>query len=337
MKALLACLCLSLAPAVASAGGLQRVKYNNPGLVVDLAVGLWAWPLPMDFNGDGNLDLVVSCPDKPFNGLYFFENAAGDTAKTPLPIFRPGRRISRGLQAAQVSYVDGRPRVLTPAIEYPEFLASGLEKGVPLPLPGNVHSKPVRGNFWRYVDYDGDGKLDIIVGADDWSDYGWDNAYDATGRWTRGPLRGFVYLLRNIGTNAAPKYDKPVMVMAGGRPVEVFGWPSPNFADFRGNGKLDLICGEFLDGFTWFENIGTRSAPRYAPGRRLKTLTGRPLTMDLEMITPVAVDWNKDGHVDLICGDEDGRVAFLENTGKRDAGGTPCFCRRGTSSRRRTT
>ena len=100
MKALLLSLCLSLAPAVASAEGLQRIKYNNPGLVVDLAVGLWAWPLPMDFNGDGNLDLLVSCPDKPFNGLYFFENASGSTAQTPLPIFHPARRISRGLQAA---------------------------------------------------------------------------------------------------------------------------------------------------------------------------------------------------------------------------------------------
>jgi predicted neuraminidase len=33
--------------------GLERLKYNNPGLVVDLGVGLWAWPLPMDVDGDG--------------------------------------------------------------------------------------------------------------------------------------------------------------------------------------------------------------------------------------------------------------------------------------------
>src|SRR4051794_13892565 len=54
--------------------GLERVRYNHPGLHVDLAVGLWAWPLPMDYDGDGDLDLLVSCPDKPYNGMYFFEN-----------------------------------------------------------------------------------------------------------------------------------------------------------------------------------------------------------------------------------------------------------------------
>ena len=113
--------------------------------------------------------------------------------------------------------------------------------------------------------------------------------------------------------------------MAGNAPIETFGQPSPNFADFAGDGKLGLICGEFRDGFTWFENIGTRTAPKYAPGRRLKTPDGQPLHMDLEMTAPTVIDWNKDGHPDLIVGDEDGRVAFIENTGQLDADHTPIF------------
>ena len=314
----------ALSAPAASTNTLERMKYNHPGLVVDLGVGLWAFPLPMDFNRDGKLDLVVSCPDKPCNGTYFFENPA-DTKRDPLPVFKPGRRISRGQQMAQVSYVDGEPCVLTPAREFPDFFDTGLDQGRKRPLPANVHANKVRGNFWRYVDYDGDGRCDLVVGSDDWTDYGWDNAYNASGVWTNGPLRGFVYLLRNTGNNEKPVYDKPVKVMAGGQPVETFGWPSPNFADFRGTGKLDLICGEFRDSFTFFENIGTRTAPKYAPGRPLIAADGKPLKMDLEMITPVAVDWNKDGHVDLICGDEDGRVAFIENTGKLAADGSPVF------------
>ena len=272
----------------------------------------------MDFDGDGDLDLVVDCPDKPSNGVYFFENTTGDTSKTPLPVFKAGRLISKGVQMAEVSYVDGKPRVLTAGFEYPDFLNSGLDKPVKLPIPANVHSGKVRANMWRYADYDGDGALDVIVGAGDWADYGWDNGYDAAGKWTRGPLRGFVYFIRNTGTSAAPAYDKPVKVIAGNQPVETYGWPSPNFADFDGDGDLDLLCGEFLDGFTYFENTGTRTVPVYATGRRLG------VRMDLEMITPVALDWDKDGDIDLIVGDEDGRVAFIANSGKFE-GGAPVF------------
>jgi hypothetical protein len=46
--------------------------------------------------------------------------------------------------------------------------------------------------------------------------------------------------------------------------------------------------------------------------------------MDLQMIVPVAFDWDKDGDVDLIVGDEDGRVALVEHTGKVD-NGLPVF------------
>ena len=57
-------LCAVAAEAVDAAGNdapagqrLERLKYNHSGLAEDLGVGLWAFPRPMDFNGDGRLDI----------------------------------------------------------------------------------------------------------------------------------------------------------------------------------------------------------------------------------------------------------------------------------------
>ncbi|MEZ0266411.1 MAG: FG-GAP repeat domain-containing protein, partial [Phycisphaerae bacterium] len=103
-----------------ASGQLRRMPYNNPGLNVDLGVGLWAWPLPMDYDNDGDLDLVVSCPDKPYNGTYLFENP-GKGNKEKLPVFKPAVRVGKGYTNIQVSFVDGKPRVLVPGSEITDF------------------------------------------------------------------------------------------------------------------------------------------------------------------------------------------------------------------------
>ncbi|MCD6338822.1 MAG: VCBS repeat-containing protein [Verrucomicrobia bacterium] len=357
MRKMRAFLLLVVCSAVGAAGDFELLRYNHPGLRVDLGVGLWAWPLPMDFDGDGDMDLVVSCPDKPHNGTYFFENPGPSSVGEKTPAFKSARRLGPGFSNITLSWVEGRPRVLLPGEEIVGFLQGRLDQRRKIYPRSNVHTVEavrapgenvsglfvgkfdqsrkspsraksrvaarVRANQWKWVDYDGDGALDLAVGVGWWGDYGWDNAFNVRGQWTNGPLHGFVYLIRNRGSSAKPRYAEPVKLTAGGKPIDVFGMPSPNFADFDGDGDLDLLCGEFIDGFTYFENVGSRRAPQYAPGRRLAR-EGKPIRMPLCMIVPAAVDWDRDGDVDLIVGQEDGRVAFLENTG-RTANGMPVF------------
>ncbi|MFA5382857.1 MAG: VCBS repeat-containing protein [Candidatus Micrarchaeia archaeon] len=296
----------------------ERVKFNNPGLIVDLGVGLWAYPLPIDYDGDGDLDLLVNSPSILYNGLWFFENPGN----SDFPIFKAPIKVAEGMDNVQISYVNNSVRVLIPGIEFLNFTDSLFNQ--PTILYSNLvfdqKLTKIRANGWKYVDYDGDGNLDIIIGIGDWTDYGWDNAFDMEGRWINGQLHGYIYLLKNEGTG---KYSKPFKLQAAGRDIDVYGQPSPNFADFDNDGDLDIICGEFFDKLTWFENIGTRSAPKYASGKYI-TNGKRDITIDTQMIVAVAVDWNADGNIDLITGDEDGRVAFVENTGKINVSG-PCF------------
>lgn len=304
---------------------LERVDYHNEGLTVDLGVGLWAWPLPMDVDGDGVNDLLVNSPDKPFNGLWYFHNEG--TNKEAL--FAEPVRLGNGQQNTHISHVDGKPMVTTPNRLYPKVTESGLAAPVTLGFSGTVHEPDVpggrlRGDQWYPVDHNADGALDIVVGVGDWSEYGWDDAYDDQGKWTNGPLHGYVYLLENKGTTEQPVYADPVKLEAGGEPIDVYGAPTPVVADFDGDGKPDLVTGEFLDTPRFFRNTGTRAEPEYAAGKPIPLAGGGTLELDLQMIVVTTIDWDKDGHQDLVIGEEDGRVSLVRNTGTvRD--GMPVF------------
>src|SRR4051812_27821241 len=169
----------AVAPATSSEI-LPRLAYNSPGLLVDLGVGLWAWPLPMDYNRDGLMDLVVVCTDKPQNGTWFFENSGQVDPQTKLPVFKPAVLIGKSAPSVGISYVDGKPIVTATASvksgeiyhyrgnAFPDFLGSQFSRPAKIPVPEKILTEPgnIRQNQWKFVDFDGDGALDVTVGID---------------------------------------------------------------------------------------------------------------------------------------------------------------------------
>lgn len=299
-------------PEPAMVGSGDRVSYGRGGVRDRLAVGLWAYPAAVDVDGDGDLDLIVSCTDRPYNGTYLFENIGGRQK----PLFDRAEWLGRGIKdlVAADFNGDGKTDLVTSGGYYDDFVRNRLSRFVPVKLSRDYWVG--RDDLWYPVDWDGDGITDLLVGVSDWRDYGWDDAYDEQGRWTRGPLHGYIYFHRNTGTNAAPRYAAGVPLQAGGKVVDLYGSPSPNPVDWFGRGVLDLIAGSFLDTITLFRNAGTRTAPKLEAGELLR-INGETLRMNLCMIQPRVVYWHDDGRPSLIVGEEDGTVAFIENLAPR--------------------
>lgn len=293
-------------PAMLGAG--DRVSFGRSGTRGRLSVGLWAYPAAVDVNGDGNLDLIVACTDRPYNGTYLFRNL-GTNAQ---PLYDRPRWLDKGykdLVAADFNG-DGRLDLVTKGGYFSNVQRNLLSQFVPVEVNRDYHAG--RDDLWHPVDWDADGKIDLLIGVSDWREYGWDDAFDANGRWTRPNIHGYVWFHRNIGTNQKPVYAEPVPVEAGGRPIDLRGSPAPSPVDWFGRGRLDLIGGDFVDTVTLFENTGTRANPRLAAGKLIE-IDGRPLRMDLCMIQPRVVQWHADGRPSLLIGEEDGRVALVEN------------------------
>jgi hypothetical protein len=128
-------ICLTASNLVIIGQQLERLSYNNPGLLVDLGVGLWAWPLPMDYNDNGLTDLVVVCTDTPYKGVYFFENTGVMDSETKLPVYKPSQRIGEAVNNVSISYINGEPFVTTPGKWYPDFKNSAFENPVNISAP----------------------------------------------------------------------------------------------------------------------------------------------------------------------------------------------------------
>jgi hypothetical protein len=142
------------------------------------------------------------------------------------------------------------------------------------------------------ADWRGTGRLDLLVGN----------------------IEGDIYLVPNDGSNAKPSYGTPRKLEADGKPIRApHGDSQPVLADWDGDGLPDLIvaCGD--GSVVWYRNVGSKSEPKLARG--ISLVKAAPQSNDDENAPPskqvqpgmrakvCVVDWNGDGHLDLVLGD----------------------------------
>ena len=301
----------------------RPLMYGNTGTAF-LKNGLFPSVMTMDFDGDGDLDVVMANGGIPTKrGTWLYENASPAGTRPCDVVFKPGRRIDDckwNVTSSRLS--DGRVAVTEEnrfTFDYPHDLRKGMKAFKD--LPANVHVRGVRCNKWRFVDYDGDGRDDLVVMVGDWAEYGWHDKWDKRGIWKNANVHGWIYLVPNESTAGEEKWGEPRQLkLENEEPLEVWGNPVAMFEDWDRDGDLDVIVADFTDNFRFFENVGTRTAPVYTLGRLLRDAAGRRLQPDLCIPAPTAVDWDADGRMDFLCAEEDGRVGFYRNTGKLDRG-----------------
>ncbi|MGN6273865.1 MAG: carbohydrate-binding protein [Protaetiibacter sp.] len=124
-----------------------------------------------------------------------------------------------------------------------------------------------------------------------------------------GDYRGDVWFLERDGDDMLPA----VRILDTG---DVTAWL--DVADRDGDGDLDLIVTS-TRGMLLLENTGTVTAASLVERGYVKT-SGAGLDIRVGLFqTPYAVDWEDDGDLDLVVGDENGRISVFENVGTRSA------------------
>ena len=215
----------------------------------------------------------------------------------------------------------GELRVLTPGTEYPDFPRTGLESGRQATAPRRT-STPQQGPGRRC----GTSRRTTTATAAPTSSSGSRTGATTAGTTPTTPTASgpagrctaSCTCSATRGTTARPAYAEPVKVVRPGRQAgRHVRLPVAELRGLRRRRRSRSALRRVPRRLHLLREH--RHAHRAALRRRpagCKTPDGKPLAMDLQMIVPVAFDWDKDGDLDLIVGDEDGRVAFVENTGK---------------------
>ncbi|HEU4699369.1 MAG TPA: VCBS repeat-containing protein [Gemmatimonadales bacterium] len=144
------------------------------------------------------------------------------------------------------------------------------------------------------TDLDGDGDLDLVIGAKIRPD---------------DPRSGAVYVWENRGTRTAPAWHAAGTLPMRGRYHYV-----PAFGDLDGDGKPDLVLGDYTAELAWWRNAGSAASPRWElADSALVALTRGSYA------TPALVDIDGDGDLDLFAGESSGELNFWRNEGTRAA------------------
>ena len=299
------------------AGGL-RLRLGPEELVqtagVDIAVLGYSVPSFVDWDNDGDNDLVIgegpssstgkvrvyknvgSASAPQFSGFSYVQSNGSDLTCPgsgclgcfPRVVYWDGDEKKDLL----IGQADGKVKVFLNigTDQIPTFDAGSFLQVGPLGSKASIdvgdRATP------SAVDWNSDGKKDLVVGA-----------FDAK-----------IHLFINEGTDAAPDFRVQTFAHANGSDLLVPpSRSSPDVLDLDGDGKKDILTGNYNGELFFYSNTGSDAEPNFTGYESVESdgvqidLAGTPRSR------PFVCDWTGDGYFDVLIGAGDGKVHLYQS------------------------
>jgi len=296
-----------------------------------------------DFDNDGDDDLLIAAHDsRPYQGdeqydahgqwlngidfthYYWVRNTGNDANpaydEPPIQIMagdQPMRTLTQPAPNFADFDGDGLPDLISSDwIDTMSFFKNVGEPGNPRFAPGKklanergVVTMDLEMIAPTAADWDGDGRVDLIVAEED----------------------GRVSLMRNTGevANGVPVFESPQFFQQPADEVKFGVLATPYCYDLDGDGDEDIIAGNTAGYFGFIENLGGDpvrwAAPVYleTDGEVIRVLAGDngsiqgPAEGKWGYTVLSVADWDGDGLPDLVTNSIWGKVTWYRNAGER--------------------
>jgi len=270
---------------------VKRTGESNP--FNSVSVDRFSIPAFTDIDGDKDLELIVS----EWNGtLNYFRNYSDiyiDKTNSGFDPFKDNYDRVPSVTFADVTGDNKKDLIVSNgSIKVFKATNSGFSDVAETQNTAlsNIYTGDTSGYSLAFADIDYDGDLDLAIGSQ------------------KGTIEFYL--------NTDGRYTKQVGSAHPFKNVDVGMYSMPTLGDVDKDGDIDLVVGSAFNGCAYFENVDGTFINRTGSENPFKHIK----SSNIKHSSPVLVDINRDGDLDLVLGDGEGNIHYYEQYATTEVG-----------------